>query len=345
MPDDVTLTSHDDDGAARQPVAGAGADARRHAAQGFVIAGTAFSYDSVARLLSRLALVPDLNDVTLTSTGSGASPGASAGARQRRAVQHQRGVKGAPAPPAPAVIPPAPADTTRRGERMRGKKISRRGAVALIVGRRPAAARPRLVPARRAAALDGAEHRPLRAGDRGAGAAGERAAIDASRPGHPAEAAGDPDRLPLQVVEGDADDDRHAELAPRAEPGRRAVGRPAHLDLAVADRPRPAPRSITLSVTGDFYSLTDLLYRLRSSSRPQRRARRLGPALLDPVGRTDADRHRSAAHGEHFAERLHVRRAARRGHPAAAPSPTDTSTTDERPPRRRARLRDSAVQP
>ena len=44
----------------------------RPGAQGFVIQGSAFSYDSVARLLSRLALVPDLSDVTLSSTSSGA---------------------------------------------------------------------------------------------------------------------------------------------------------------------------------------------------------------------------------------------------------------------------------
>jgi hypothetical protein len=41
------------------------------ALQGFVIAGSTYSYDSVARLLSRLALVPDLADVTLTSSTAG----------------------------------------------------------------------------------------------------------------------------------------------------------------------------------------------------------------------------------------------------------------------------------
>jgi hypothetical protein len=83
------------------------------ASQGFVIAGTAYSYDSVARLLSRLALVPDLNTVTLTSTGSGAAPGATGGG-SGGGVQFNisAAIKGAPAPPAPAVIPPAPIDTT-----------------------------------------------------------------------------------------------------------------------------------------------------------------------------------------------------------------------------------------
>ena len=45
-------------------------------AQGFMITGSAYSYDSVARLLSRLALVPDLENVTLSNSSSGTSPGA-----------------------------------------------------------------------------------------------------------------------------------------------------------------------------------------------------------------------------------------------------------------------------
>src|SRR3954462_4470787 len=45
-------------------------------AQGFVITGSAYSYDSVARLLSRLALVPDLENVTLSNSSSGTSQGA-----------------------------------------------------------------------------------------------------------------------------------------------------------------------------------------------------------------------------------------------------------------------------
>jgi Tfp pilus assembly protein PilN len=80
------------------------------ASQGFVIAGTAYSYDSVARLLSRLALVPDLNTVTLTSTGSGASAGSTGGGGVQFNIS--AAIKGAPAPPAPPVIPPAPVDTT-----------------------------------------------------------------------------------------------------------------------------------------------------------------------------------------------------------------------------------------
>jgi Tfp pilus assembly protein PilN len=84
-------------------------------AQGFVIQGTAFSYDSVARLLSRLALVPDLSNVTLTSTGSGAAPGSSSSsAAPATGVQFNitAAIKGAAvAPPATPVVP-APAGTT-----------------------------------------------------------------------------------------------------------------------------------------------------------------------------------------------------------------------------------------
>ena len=65
-------------------------------ATGLQIAGTTYSYDSVARLLSRMSLVPDLTGVTLaTSTRSG------------RLVEFtvNAGVKGAPAP----VVAPAAA--------------------------------------------------------------------------------------------------------------------------------------------------------------------------------------------------------------------------------------------
>jgi hypothetical protein len=114
MPDDVTLTSLTMTapvtpavipGVVTTPPAGS--------AQGFVVAGNAFSYDSVARLLSRLALVPDLSDVLLTSTGSGSSPGAGAGS-STTGVQFNisANVKGAPAPATPTVTTTPPVDTS-----------------------------------------------------------------------------------------------------------------------------------------------------------------------------------------------------------------------------------------
>ena len=74
--------------------------------QGFVISGSAYSYDSVARLLSRLALVPDLTGVTLTGSnqgtgGTGGSTGSSGGPVQ---FNISAAVKGA-APAAPAAAP------------------------------------------------------------------------------------------------------------------------------------------------------------------------------------------------------------------------------------------------
>jgi Tfp pilus assembly protein PilN len=112
MPDDVTLTSL----TMTAPVAAAvipGVTTSAGGSQGFVVAGNAFSYDSVARLLSRLALVPDLSDVSLTSTGSGSAPGAGAGA-STSGVQFNisANVKGAPAPAAPAVTTTPPVDTS-----------------------------------------------------------------------------------------------------------------------------------------------------------------------------------------------------------------------------------------
>ena len=70
-------------------------------ATGVQLVGTTYSYDSVARLLSRLALVPDLGGVTLAST-----------TRSGRLIQFtvNAGVKGAPV--APTVAPPLTTTTT-----------------------------------------------------------------------------------------------------------------------------------------------------------------------------------------------------------------------------------------
>jgi Fimbrial assembly protein (PilN) len=84
------------------------------AAQGFSIAGDAFSYDSVARLLSRLSLVPDLTDVTLTNTSAGSAPAAGSSGGSASGVQFNisANVKGAPVPVAPAVTTTPPVDTS-----------------------------------------------------------------------------------------------------------------------------------------------------------------------------------------------------------------------------------------
>jgi Tfp pilus assembly protein PilN len=74
------------------------------ATDGFSISATTYSYASVARMLSRMALVPDLTAVDLKST-----------ARSGRLVQFtvSASIKGAVAPVAPAVPTPAPStDTT-----------------------------------------------------------------------------------------------------------------------------------------------------------------------------------------------------------------------------------------
>jgi Tfp pilus assembly protein PilN len=67
--------------------------------------GTTYSHDSVARLLERLMLVPDLSDVTLTSSTASTSSGVTI-------VQFNivANVKGAPV--APLVVPTTPTDTT-----------------------------------------------------------------------------------------------------------------------------------------------------------------------------------------------------------------------------------------
>jgi Tfp pilus assembly protein PilN len=116
IPDDVTLTQL----TMTAPTAASEAAAATPGAtgsQGFVIQGSAFSYDSVARLLSRLALVPDLSAVNLASTSNTATAGSSTPAAGG-GVQFDITATIAGPPPAPvAVIPVAPAstDTTASG--------------------------------------------------------------------------------------------------------------------------------------------------------------------------------------------------------------------------------------
>jgi Tfp pilus assembly protein PilN len=116
MPDDVTLTSLSMTAPATPTVIPGvvATPAPTGSAQGFSIAGDAFSYDSVARLLSRLSLVPDLTDVTLTNTSAGSSSAAGSSGGSASGVQFNisANVKGAPAPAAPAVTTTPPAETS-----------------------------------------------------------------------------------------------------------------------------------------------------------------------------------------------------------------------------------------
>jgi Tfp pilus assembly protein PilN len=106
MPSDVSLSAL----TLTAPATTAGAAP----AQGFVITGSAYSYDSVARLLSRLALVPDLENVTLSNSSSGTSQGAAGGSSSSSGLVQfniSASVKGG-APAATTPAPTAPAVTT-----------------------------------------------------------------------------------------------------------------------------------------------------------------------------------------------------------------------------------------
>jgi Tfp pilus assembly protein PilN len=72
--------------------------------QGLTIAGLAFSQDGVARLLSRLMLIPDLSDVTLANSTGSATTGVQ--------FNINATVKGAPAPAPTPAAPTTPTDTT-----------------------------------------------------------------------------------------------------------------------------------------------------------------------------------------------------------------------------------------
>ena len=89
LPYDVTISALD---------MTAPATAAATASQGSLsLSGSAYSHDSVARLLSRLMLIPDLSDVTLASSAA-ATNSTSAGVQFNISAS----VKGAPVPVAPA---------------------------------------------------------------------------------------------------------------------------------------------------------------------------------------------------------------------------------------------------
>ena len=103
LPDDVKLTSMSLEAPSTNP-ATTGAPA---APQGFSITGNAFSHDGVARLLSRLMLVPDLENVTLGSSVAGDKTTGGV------LFTITASIKGAVIPPAPApVLPPVETTTT-----------------------------------------------------------------------------------------------------------------------------------------------------------------------------------------------------------------------------------------
>ena len=104
LPSDVTLKGLTLTAPAA-PVAQVAGTAVAPAAQGLSITGTAFSHDGVARLLSRLMLIPDLTDVTLSS--STASQAGTPGVQ----FSISAAIKGAPALP-DLPVPVVPTDTT-----------------------------------------------------------------------------------------------------------------------------------------------------------------------------------------------------------------------------------------
>jgi Tfp pilus assembly protein PilN len=96
LPSDIQLSSL----ALTQPTSATAAST------GFALSGVTFSYDSVARLLSRMSLIPDLTGVTLKSSST---------AQGVVTFTIAAGVKGAPAPVSPVTPPPLGGTTTTSG--------------------------------------------------------------------------------------------------------------------------------------------------------------------------------------------------------------------------------------
>jgi hypothetical protein len=101
LPNDIKVTSI----SLTAPTASAPGAAAGGSSQGLSMAGSAFSHEGVARLLSRLMLIPDLTNVTLSS-----STGVTNGTGVQFSIS--AGVKGAIAPPAPPVAVPRVQTTT-----------------------------------------------------------------------------------------------------------------------------------------------------------------------------------------------------------------------------------------
>lgn len=106
VPDDISITSLS---LTAPPTVAVPGGTTATTPTGLTLVGTTYSHDSVARLLSRLMLIPDLADVTLTSSTATQVGGLTV-------VQFNivASVKGAPLAPAP--LPPTTAtDTTTTG--------------------------------------------------------------------------------------------------------------------------------------------------------------------------------------------------------------------------------------
>lgn len=71
VPSDITVSSL----SMSAPVAAAAAGANAAPGKSFTLGGTAYSHDSVARLLARLMLIPSLQDVTLTNSTADSGTG------------------------------------------------------------------------------------------------------------------------------------------------------------------------------------------------------------------------------------------------------------------------------
>jgi len=93
MPPDIQLESLQ----LTQPTAGSAST------QGLQLTGVTYSYDGVARLLSRMALIPDLTGVTLSNTSV---------AQKVVSFTISAGIKGAAAPATPSSAAPPTTDTT-----------------------------------------------------------------------------------------------------------------------------------------------------------------------------------------------------------------------------------------
>ena len=98
MPDDITISTLN---MSAPSASSSSTGTTTTSGQGLSISGLAFSQDSVARLLSRLMLIPDLSNVTLSSSTASTTGGSGVSFNISAAV------KGAPAPAAPATTPAA----------------------------------------------------------------------------------------------------------------------------------------------------------------------------------------------------------------------------------------------
>ena len=274
-------------------------------------------------------LIPDLTNVTLSSS-SGAAPARRHAAAEFSSTSPRRSRAQPVAAAAPAPVAPADTDDRRRDARDRGTKLRQGKAIGLIVAGDLLLLLLGwflLVSPQRSTAPSTAQ---APRGSRGA----DRAAKAPVAHRRPRRSRSSPRSRPRTSTASRRRCRRRPTCRTCCSSSTRSRAPPASSCLDHLGRrttPLPASTGISSSVTGDFYSLTDLLYRLRTLVAVHNGALDVSGRLFSvgSVGITPSGTGRTI-NATRFPHGFHVRRLRSRGRRycggARATDTTDTST-------------------